>query len=162
MHHVITSTKLAILVTLALSTSCARPGTGSPPSSAAAQHGRVPFVVNVATVSAPEDSRIVHHDAVVLPHSATRIMRLGAGATIAQHHHAGYDETFIVQRGSISLRLDGRPQNVHEGDVVLIPAGTTIEGINGGSESLVIVVWSNTGSGSALTTPGPGPTHHAR
>jgi len=116
-----------------------------------------PMVTSMADVPAPASGTISQRDPVMAPHTATRLMRIAPGARMPQHHHAGYDETFILQEGGLVLTLDGKAYDVKRGDVVLIPAGVTISGQNGSAESMVVVVWSNNGTGHQLSTPGPAP-----
>lgn len=131
------------------------PTAAGPAAAAPGASAPTTIVVNAAEVPRPEAGMISQRDPLVARHTATRIMRIAPGAPLPQHHHAGYDETFIVHEGVLTLRLDGVVHRVRRGDVLLIPAGTTIDGENGPEESVVVVVWANTGSGTALTTPGP-------
>lgn len=94
--------------------------------------------------------RVMFHP-FVRHHMTTRIMRLAANAPIRLHHHPGHDESFTVEEGAARLELDGRSYDVRRGDVVLIPAGTTIGGTNGPAGSTVVVVWANTGPRTTLT-----------
>ena len=118
-----------------------------------------PLVFHTSDVPAPNGEAIAQRDPVQSRHMATRVMRIAAGARIPLHHHAGYDETFTVLEGALALELDGTTYRVRRGDVVIIPAGTTITGMNGPAESTIVVVWANTGAGEALTTAGANAAH---
>lgn len=115
------------------------------------------MVFHASDVPPPTAGAISQRDPVQSRHVATRVMRLAPAARLPLHHHAGYDETFTVLEGALALELDGRRHDVQRGDVVIIPAGTTITGTNGAAESTVVVVWANTGTGTQLTTPGANP-----
>ena len=116
------------------------------------------IVWTINQVPSPPAGGIAQQDPVTMRHTATRVMRIGPGARLPEHYHGGYDETFFVHAGQLNLVLDGRPQPVQAGNVLIIPAGTTITGNNPGpAEAVVIVVWANTGRGGPLTTPGRAP-----
>ena len=117
-----------------------------------------PIVWTIDQVPSPPNGGIAQQDPVTLRHMATRIMRIAPGARIPEHFHSGYDETFFLHAGQLNLVLDGRSQEAKAGNVLIIPAGTTITGNNPGpAESVVIVVWATTGRGGPLTTMGRAP-----
>jgi quercetin dioxygenase-like cupin family protein len=87
--------------------------------------------------------------------TVTHVLRLAPGAEIPVHHHPFFDETFIVERGSLLIELNGQPHALGAGDVAVIPARTVIAGRNTGTEEArVVVVFSNTGQLGPLTVPG--------
>lgn len=87
--------------------------------------------------------------------TVTQVLRFAPGAEIAEHHHPFFDESFIVERGSITLRLDSQVHRLSAGAVVFIPAGTVIAGRHTGTEETrVVVVFSNIGRAGPLTVPG--------
>ena len=146
---------LAVLVTAGCAAAPA-PGTGT----ALPMIDSIPdaIVWTVEQVPSPPARGITQQDPVTLRHMATRIMRIAPGARLPEHYHGGYDETFFVHAGQLNLLLNGNAQQVRAGNVLIIPAGTTISGDNPGpAESVVIVVWANTGRGGPLTTPGRAP-----
>ncbi len=117
-----------------------------------------PIVWSVEQVPTPPAGGIAQQDPVTLRHMATRIMRIAPGARVPEHYHGGYDETLFVHAGQLNLLLNGNAQQVRAGNVLIIPAGTTITGSNPGpGESVVVVTWANTGRGGPLTTPGRAP-----
>ena len=116
------------------------------------------IVWTIDQVPSPPARGIAQQDPVTMRHMATRIMRIAPGARLPEHYHGGYDETFVVHAGQLNLVLDGQSQQVRTGNVLIIPAGTTITGTNPGpAEAVVVVVWANTGRGGPLTTPGRAP-----
>ena len=116
-------------------------------------------VVRSAEVPPPAAGGLTQETVHEGAHLVSRIMRLGPGGTIAEHHHPAHDETFVVQSGTTRLSLDGRLHELRAGDVVYIPAGTTIAGENAGpGEAVVVVTWASTGRGGPLTVSGRG--HH--
>jgi quercetin dioxygenase-like cupin family protein len=87
--------------------------------------------------------------------TVTQVLRLAPGAEIAEHHHPFFDESFIVERGNLRIRLNDQVYELSAGAVVFIPAGTVISGQNtGGEEARVVVVFSNIGHPGPLTVPG--------
>lgn len=81
----------------------------------------------------------------------TRILRLAPGATIEEHHHPFYDETFFVHAGRVSLVLNDEEQLLSSGDVVYMPSGTIISGEAAGpEEAVLVVVWANVGEKGPL------------
>lgn len=90
----------------------------------------------------------------------TRVMRIAPGGKIAEHHHPAFDEGFTVHRGTLTVLLNSQRYALRMGDVVYIPAGTTISGVNEGQEeAVIVVVFANTGRPGPLTVPGGAPHH---
>lgn len=120
-----------------------------------------PRVVRAGQVAAPPAGEVTQETVHESEWMVSRIMRLSAGATIGEHHHPFFEETFVVQRGSVLLSLDDEVHALRPGDVVYIPAGTVISGRNAASEEAVVVVtWANTGRAGALTVAGRPAAHH--
>ncbi len=143
---------------VAACTAAPAPSTTMSASAGAVDTIAEPIVWTVEQVPTPPNGGIAQQDPVTMRHMATRIMRIAPGARLPEHYHGGYDETFVVQAGQLNLMLDGRAQSARAGSVLIIPAGTTITGDNPGpAESVVVVVWANTGRGGPLTTPGRSP-----
>lgn len=93
------------------------------------------------------------------PRTITQVLRLAPNAKIAEHYHPFYDETFVLQQGRLSLLLDGRSYDLGAGDFVVVPAGTTVSGVNtGDQEARVVVAFSGTGQSGPLTVVGA--PHH--
>lgn len=137
------------------------------PVPAAAQHPAAdaarnePRVVRASDVAAPGSGEMTQATVHESGRMVSRIMRLAPDATIAEHHHPLFDETFVVQRGGLTLVLDDRAHDLQAGDVVYIPAGTVISGRNTAKEEAVVVVtWANVGRPGALTIPGRPAAHH--
>lgn len=137
------------------------------PVHAAAQHPGAdpspgePRVVRASEVAAPASGEMTQATVHESGRMVSRIMRLAPDAAIAEHHHPLFDETFVVQRGGLTLVLDDRAHELQAGDVVYIPAGTVISGRNtGGKEAVVVVTWANVGRPGALTVPGRPAAHH--
>lgn len=114
-----------------------------------------PRVSNISDAPAPAAgamTRATFHEGT---RTVTHVLRLAPGAEIPLHHHPFFDETFIVERGSLRMELNGRAHQLRAGDVVVIAAGTVITGRNvGAEEARVVVVFSNTGQPGPLTVPG--------
>ncbi len=87
--------------------------------------------------------------------TVVQVLRLAPDAQIAEHHHPYFDENMIVEQGSVRAVLSGTTYELHAGDVVVIPAGTVIQGRNtGGQEARLVVVFSSTGKTGPLSVPG--------
>src|SRR5262249_40191990 len=71
-------------------------------------------------------------------HMVTRLMRLAPGASIKEHYHPNFDETFFVHAGSLAMKLDDKVHELRCGDTVIMPAGTIISGTNTGKEEVVL------------------------
>lgn len=113
---------------------------------------RVVRTADVQLAGSGELTQETVHDG---PHMTSRILRLGPGAAIAEHHHPSHAETFVVQSGAVRLSLDGQLHELRAGDVVYIPAATTISGQNhGAGEAFVVVTWASDGRPGPLTVPG--------
>lgn len=110
---------------------------------------------NTADAAAPASGALTRTTVHESERTVTQVLRLAPGAEIAEHHHPFFDESFIVERGSISIRLDGQAYELGAGAVVFIPAGTVIAGSNtGAQEARVVAVFSNIGRPGPLTVPG--------
>ena len=71
---------------------------------------------------APQGVRVINTESVKEPkkdaaemvnlhegdHMVTRVMRLAPGATIKEHYHPVYDETFFVHAGTLKLIFDSQ------------------------------------------------------
>lgn len=120
-----------------------------------------PRVVRTAAVQAPARGEMTQETVHEGERMVSRIMRLSPGAAVAEHHHPSFEETFVVQSGSVQLSLDDKVHELRAGDVVYIPAGTVISGKNGGrGEAVVIVTWANNGRSGPLTVSGRPAEHH--
>lgn len=121
----------------------------------AQQQTRSPQVLNAAAAEAPAAGAVATTALYESPSAVTRIMRMAPGSEIPEHYHPVHDEALFVHRGTVTAVLNGQEHTVQAGDVVQIPAGTTIVGRNSGTEeAVVIVVFSGTGAGGPLTVPG--------
>ena len=93
------------------------------------------------------------------PRTVTQVLRLAPTASIAEHHHPVFDETFLVQQGQVTLVLNGKSYDLRAGDFVVMPAGTAITGQNSEQPAArVVVAFSNTGSAGPLSVAGS-PSH---
>jgi len=112
-------------------------------------------VINTESVKEPKKGaveRVNHHEG---DHVVTRVMRLAPGATIKEHYHPVYDETFFVHAGTLKMMLDDREHELRAGDTVFMPAGTIIAGTNtGAEEAVVVIVWANIGKKGPLFVHG--------
>lgn len=127
----------------------------------AAAHAAAVRVTRVDDVRMPVAGELTQATVHETDRMVSRIMRLAPGASIAEHHHPFFDETFVVQSGTVRLLLDGRSHDLRAGDVVHIPAGTVITGTNAGSgQAAVVVTWATTGRPGPLTIPGRPAPHH--
>jgi quercetin dioxygenase-like cupin family protein len=61
------------------------------------------------------------------------------GARIRRHHHLAQDEIVLIQTGTAHVRLGGLERTLHAGGLVFIPADTSIELQNVGSEPISLV-----------------------
>lgn len=114
-----------------------------------------PRVSNVLQTPAPAAGQMTRTTLHETERTTTQVLRLAPAAVIAEHHHPFFDESFVVERGSVTVRLNGRVHQLRAGDVAVIPAGTVISGANQGTEEArVVVVFSNTGRPGPLTVPG--------
>jgi quercetin dioxygenase-like cupin family protein len=88
-------------------------------------------------------------------HMVTRVMRLAPGASLKEHHHPSFDETFFVHAGTLKLLLDDEEHGLRPGDTVIMPAGTSISGSNtGDEEAVLVIVWANIGKKGPLFVHG--------
>ena len=127
------------------------------------QSASVARVVNTEAVQAPAGGEMTQETVHEGEDMVSRIMRLAPGATIAEHHHPSFEETFVVQSGSVQLSLDDKTHELRAGDVVYIPAGTVISGKNRRrGEAVVIVTWANNGRPGPLTVSGRAAAHRLR
>lgn len=144
--------RIALLAVALAATACARPAPAPAPAPTPLVEPRVSSVLETPAPAAGQMTRTTLHET---ERTATQVLRLAPGATIPEHHHPFFDESFIVERGSVAVQLNGRTHQLRAGDVAVIPAGTVISGGNqGAEEARVVVVFSNTGRPGPLTVPG--------
>jgi quercetin dioxygenase-like cupin family protein len=131
------------------------------PHPASARAAAEPQIVRIGDVASPESGRVTDKTFVNGANMVARLMRLAPGATIAEHHHPHFEETFVVQRGEVELMLNNVSHRVGAGEVVYMPAGTAIAGRNSGAaEAVVVVTWARNGEPGPLTVSGaPGAPH---
>ncbi len=116
-------------------------------------------VLNASAGATPAASAVTRTTVYESARTVTQVLRLAPNARIAEHHHPFYDETFIVQQGRLSLLLNGKSFDIGAGDFIVMPAGTTISGMNTGEqEARVVVAFSSTGAAGPLSVSGP--VHH--
>src|SRR5687767_2308265 len=89
-------------------------------------------VSHTTQAPAPAAGAVTRTTIYETPRSVIQILRLSAGAEIAEHHHPFYDENFIVEQGTVTAVLNGTTHVLQAGAVVVIPAGTVIRGRNTG------------------------------
>ena len=112
-------------------------------------------VFNTKSVKEPEKAAAEMVNLYESDHMVTRVLRLALGATIKEHHHPFFDETFFVHAGSLKMVLDDKEHELRSGDTVIMPAGTIIAGTNTGSEeAVVVIVWANIGKKGPLFVHG--------
>lgn len=120
-----------------------------------------PRVVRLTDVQAPSSGELTQETVHESAHMVSRILRLAPEAAITEHHHPAYEETFVVQSGSVRLSLNDEVHELRAGDVVYIPAGTLISGRNTATgEAVVVVTWASTGRPGPLTVSGRPAAHH--
>ncbi len=75
------------------------------------------------------------------PHGAT-ISLILAEADTGQgprlHRHA-YDETWVVERGTLSFQIEGRTAQAVAGDIVIVEAGQPHKFVNAGEERCRVI-----------------------
>src|SRR5512135_954674 len=81
-------------------------------------------VFNTRSVKEPKNATAELVDLHASDHMVTRVMRLAPGATIKEHCHPFFDETFFVHAGSLKMVLDDKEHELRAGDTVIMPAGT--------------------------------------
>jgi quercetin dioxygenase-like cupin family protein len=146
--------QLSLLAALPVFASCARvPGPETAPVAVAQATAIVRS--NLELAPAPERGAVtrtvVHESATTVTH----ILRIAPGGEIPEHHHPVHDEVLILERGAMSVTLNGNPAELRTGDITVIPAGTVIAGRNGHeTEARAVVVFSSTGRAGPLTVPG--------
>lgn len=112
-------------------------------------------VFNVRSVKEPGKGAAELVDIHESEHMMSRVMRLSPGATIKEHYHPNFDETFFVHAGTLKLLLDDKEHNLRSGDTVIMPAGTVISGTNtGDGEAVLVIVWANIGKKGPLIVHG--------
>ncbi|MBA2671489.1 MAG: cupin domain-containing protein [Gemmatimonadetes bacterium] len=110
---------------------------------------------NTADAAVPAPGTLTRSTVHESERTVTQVLRLASGAEIAEHHHPFFDESFIVERGRLRIRLNDQVHELSAGAVVFIPAGTVITGRNtGAEEARVVAVFSNIGQSGPLTVPG--------
>lgn len=156
------SMTIAIFIAAALVTSACAPQHATPaPAAVPAANTTLsaPVILHATDVPAPAAGAISQRDPLSTTHAVTRVMRLAPNARIPEHHHPGYEESFTVHQGDLTLILNDQPHRVMTGDVVIIPRGTVVSGTNGATEAIVIVAFASDGSGRAFMTPGRPMSH---
>ncbi len=114
-----------------------------------------PRVLNVTELQLPAEGEISVASLRESDRMVARVLRLAPGAVIREHHHPYFEEAFIVYSGAATMLLNDREYVVRSGDVVYIPAGTTISGGNEGvEEAVLVVVWANLGERGPLFVSG--------
>jgi quercetin dioxygenase-like cupin family protein len=127
----------------------------SPPSASLPVPAAPVRLSNTADAAVPPPGTLTRTTVHESERTVTQVLRLAPGAEIAEHHHPFFDESFIVERGNLRVRLNDQVHELSAGAVVFIPAGTVIAGQNTGSEEArVVVVFSNIGRPGPLTIPG--------
>jgi mannose-6-phosphate isomerase-like protein (cupin superfamily) len=76
-------------------------------------------------------------------HTRANLWRYEVGAAGRRHVHVTQEETFVVLRGSLSMYVGEPParQDVPEGGIVHVAAGTPLQSVNHGSEELLLYVY---------------------
>ena len=148
MSRLVAAASLALLLS-------AMGGVQDPATRAEANTPQGVRVFNTRSVKEPEKGVAELVDLHESDHMVTRVMRLAPGATIKEHYHPFFDETFFVHAGSLKMVLDDKEHELRSGDTVIMPAGTIIAGTKTGSEEAVIViVWANIGKKGSLFVHG--------
>ena len=112
-------------------------------------------VFNTKSVKEPGKAAAELVDLHESDHMVTRVMRVAPGASIKEHHHPFFDETFFVHAGTIKMMLDDKEHALRPGDTVIMPAGTIISGtITGDEEAVLVIVWANVGKKGPLMVHG--------
>lgn len=110
-----------------------------------------PSVTEVLSIPKPDRNKSSATDVHESETMVARVMRLAPGASIKEHFHPYFDETFFVHSGALNVMLDDKEYPVKAGDLVFMPAGTIISGTNAGDdEAIVVITWANIGKKGPL------------
>ncbi len=110
-----------------------------------------PAVFHALAGSAPERGKATAVAVHESDQMVARVLRLAPDATIEEHYHPFFDETFFVHSGAVRMMLNDREHVLRAGDVVYMPGGTIISGRNTEpDEAVVVVVWANLGKKGPL------------
>jgi quercetin dioxygenase-like cupin family protein len=113
-------------------------------------------ISNSGQAPAPQSGAMTRTTVHESSRTVVQVLRLAPNAVIAEHRHPVFDENMIVEQGSVTAVLNGTTYELHAGDIVVIPAGTTIRGRNtGNQEARIVVVFSSTGQAGPLSVPVP-------
>jgi mannose-6-phosphate isomerase-like protein (cupin superfamily) len=55
-----------------------------------------------------------------------------------EHVHYGFDENFIVEKGILSVKINGEVKKVSDGEKIIIPRGTSHKPFNDTSENVIL------------------------
>ena len=69
------------------------------------------------------------------PHSQVVVMSIPPGGEIGEETHDTIDQVLVIVDGEADTVIDG-PSAVHEGDLILVPAGTRHNVVNRGTRDL--------------------------
>jgi len=88
-------------------------------------------------------------------HLVSVFIHLVPGAEIPEHHHPVYHENIVALSGELSLWLNDEKHTVRAGDIVFVPAGTIMRGVNeGGSDFTAAATFANIGKEGPLMMMG--------
>ncbi len=88
-------------------------------------------------------------------HLVSVFIHLAPGAEIPEHHHPVYHENIVALSGELSLWLDDEKHTVRAGDIVFVPAGTIMRGINeGDTDFTAVATFANIGKEGPLMVQG--------
>ena len=88
-------------------------------------------------------------------HLVSIFLHLAPGAEIPEHHHPVYRENIVALSGELSLWLNDEKHTVRAGDIVFVPAGTIMRGVNeGDSDFTAAATFANTGKIGPLMVMG--------
>ncbi len=109
------------------------------------------WVLNVMELQAPVEGDVSAASIRESDRVVARVLRLAPKAVIREHYHPYFDEVLLVYSGAVAVMLNDQEHELRSGDVVYIPAGTIISGLNAGPEEAVLgVVWANLGERGPL------------
>jgi quercetin dioxygenase-like cupin family protein len=148
----------AALLCLTMLIACApapAPAPSPDPLPAAVAQATAVVRSNLELAPAPAPGEVTRTVVQESPATVTHILRIAPGGVIPEHHHPVHEEVLILERGAMSVTLNGNPVELRTGDVAFIPAGTAISGRNAHqTEARAIAVFSNIGRPGPLTVPG--------
>ena len=88
-------------------------------------------------------------------HLVSVFIHLTPGAEIPEHHHPVYHENIVALSGELSLWLGDEHYAVRAGDIVFVPAGTVMRGVNeGDSDFTAAATFANIGKEGPLMVMG--------